>query len=220
MMRNLVLYCIFIRLISGLQHANVSICVGRNATSEFVINFCNDQNGTFKHRCCRSNDGTSFIAIDLMQSNFTTIPDFAQDENLILSVIDLRSNPQIIPSPDSDFLAMTYLNDLILPDQMTCPGGLRVWEIINRTTDPSGTRCLNQKDICANATDVCDEKNSLCNSNGPNHFSCLCKDNYHGYKCLRYGIFPTAIFFGSAAGVTIVTSIFLYWTQRRHVVKK
>jgi len=161
----------------------------------------------------------TFVAIDLMGSNLTEIPDFIQNENLNLSVIDLRSNPDLQPSNDNNFLTLTYLNDLLLPVHVDCSGGLRIWERVESVDNPKGNRCRNQTDICVNSTHLCIEESSLCTTNGPNHFLCLCKQDYYGYKCLRNGTFPTAIFFGSTVGITIFSSIFLYWTQRRHVKK-
>jgi len=201
-----------------------SLCAGKIATSEFVLNFCANFGGTIKHRCCRSYDNETFVAVDLMDANLTEIPDFSEHENLNLSVIDFRSNDHLVSFNDSDFLTLINLNELILPDTIgECPGGERVWEIIRNITgnitDPSGLLCQNQKSICSNLTDLCVEQNSLCSPNGPNHFLCLCKTGYHGYKCLRYGQFPSALFFGLTAGVTIAASIFLYLTQRRHVKK-
>jgi hypothetical protein len=75
------------------------------------------------------------MAIDLMDSNSTEIPDFNQSQNLNLSVIDLRSNSDLEPSNDNDFRTLTYLNDLLLPEHVNCPGGLRVWERVELVDD-------------------------------------------------------------------------------------
>ncbi|CAF1584469.1 unnamed protein product, partial [Rotaria sordida] len=42
-------------------------------------------------------------------------------------------------------------------------------EVIDKTTDPVGNRCLHQKDFCSNSTDMCDENGSYCSANGPHH---------------------------------------------------
>ncbi|CAF1009091.1 unnamed protein product [Rotaria sordida] len=202
--------------IGNVQLEDGSLCAGKNVTSQPVIDYCNSQDGYLIFRCCRSYDNESFIAVDLMDSNLTATPDFAHFENFNLSVVDLRSNPQLVPSPD-DFLTLKYLDYLILPEQFDCPGGYDVWEVIDKTTDPVGNRCLHQKDFCSNSTDMCDENGSYCSANGPHHFLCLCKHGYHGYKCLRSGKFPTAAFFASTLVATFITSAILYWTQRRHV---
>jgi hypothetical protein len=198
----------------------VSLCVGKIASSKLVRDFCDNFGGTILHRCCRSYDNVTFVAIDLMNANLTEIPDFSEHLSFNFSLIDLRLNDDLVSLHDNDFLALTYLNDLVLPNTtIECPGGARIWEIIENITDPPGIRCQIQKSICTNLTDLCVERDSVCNPNGPNHFLCSCKPGYHGYKCLRYGQFPAALFFGLTAGVTIASSIFLYWTQRRHVKK-
>lgn len=194
-----------------------SLCAGKEATSEPVIDYCNSQNGSLILRCCFLHDKLSFVAIDLMDFNFTQVPDFTQIKNYNLSVIDLRSNPELEPSSDNDFLTLTYLDDLLLPENFSCPGGANVWAEMTQTTKPKGNRCMHQKNFCLNLTDKCVEKGSYCSTNGPNHFLCLCENGYYGYKCLRNGKFPAAGFFASTLSITVIASAILYWTQRRHV---
>ncbi len=112
-----------------------SICQHNFFFSPFVIDFCIWYGGKRKHRCCRVYDNDTFMAIDLMDSNSTEIPDFNQSQNLNLSVIDLRSNSDLEPSNDNDFRTLTYLNDLLLPEHVNCPGGLRVWERVELVDD-------------------------------------------------------------------------------------
>ncbi|CAF2046547.1 unnamed protein product [Rotaria magnacalcarata] len=209
--------CFVLIYIGSIQLETSSLCAGKNVTSQPVIDYCHSQHGYFIFRCCRSNDNVTFVAIDLMDHNYTQVPDFTQFTNLNLSVVDLRSNPELKPSKDNDFLTLTYLDQLFLPEHFSCPGEEKVWETVNHTADPIGNSCLGQKNFCINSTDKCSEKESTCNTNGPNHFLCLCKDGYHGYKCLRNGKFPTIAFFVSTITVTVLLSSFLYWTQRRHV---
>ncbi|CAF0897790.1 unnamed protein product [Rotaria sp. Silwood1] len=208
---------VVLNFIGNIQAEGGSLCAGKNVTSQPVIEYCDSQDGYLIFRCCRSYDNETFIAADLMDLNLTEIPDFTQFENYNLSVIDLRSNPELIPSPDYDFLTLKYLDDLILPENFSCPGGHDVWEIVDKIADPVGNRCRHQKNFCSNLTDICDENGSYCSTNGPKHFLCLCKDGLHGYKCLRNGKFPTVAFFVSTIAVTAIASTFLYWTQRRHV---
>jgi len=78
----------------------------------------------------------TYVAIDLMDSNLTEVPDFNQSQNLNLSVVDLGSNPDLQPSNDNDFLTLRYLNDFLLPEHVNCPGGLRVWETVESVDDP------------------------------------------------------------------------------------
>jgi hypothetical protein len=211
--------CLFL-LVDCFEIDDKSICWGKNVTSEPVIKFCYQVGGDLLYRCCRADDNATFLAIDLMEANLTTVPDFANLENLQLSVIDLRENPELkISSSGDELLALKYLIELLVPKEVQCPGGSKVWANITETTAPEGYDCMNQIDICINSTDLCVADESVCSSNGPRHYECLCKSGYHGYKCLRYGAFPSAIFFGSTGGATIALSIFLFWTQRRHVKK-
>ena len=209
---------IFINFLGNIQVEASTLCAGYNITSQPVIDYCRSQNGYLIHRCCRSYDNGTFIAVDLIGLNLSRIPDFTESENLNLSVIDLRSNP-LLNASDNDFLTLKYLDDLFLPIQVECPGDTLVWEEVNKTTDIEGNRCMHQKDFCSNSTYKCSEQSSYCSTNGPNHFLCLCKDGYKGYKCLRHGKFPTGAFFGSTIGVTVVVSVLLYCTNRRHVIK-
>jgi len=210
---------IFINLIGHFQLEAATLCAGNNATSEPVLDYCNSTGGYLVDRCCRSSDNETFTAVDLTDLNLTKIPDFTEYENFDFIVVDLRLNPHLEPSPGDDFLTMKDLDDLFLPEQVDCPGGERVWELVNKTADPPGNRCQHQKDFCSNSTDICVEQASTCSTNGPDHFLCLCKTGYNGYKCLRKGTFPVGAFFGPTIGVTVVASILFYWTQRRHVKK-
>ena len=214
--------CILVLLvwINDVRSTDPPICAGRNVTSQPVIDFCNAQeNSTLILRCCFTGDFKSILAVDMVNLNLTQVPDFTQTSNLDARVIDLRENPQMESTSSSDFVTLTALKELYLPNHFDCPGGARVWEWINKTTDPLGNLCIQQTDFCTNATDTCTDPRSYCSVNGPNHFLCLCKSGYHGYKCLREGTFPAAAFLGSTIGVTVVASVLLYWTQRRHVRK-
>ena len=199
--------------------ADPKLCAGRNATSQPVIDFCSEHNGNLTLRCCFSADFKTILAVDMFDLDLVSVPDFTHYADLDVRVLDLRGNPQLEPKNSSDFLTLTTLNELFLPEQFDCPGGTRVWQTMNKTTEPAGNLCLQQIDFCANSSHTCVEPRSSCSVNGPNHFLCLCKADYHGYKCLRQGKFPATVFLGSTAGVTVVASALLYWTQRRHVRK-
>ena len=213
-----VLFSLFI----GLSCLNCSRkfdpCKGRATISQPIIDFCTEVNGTLTFRCCLLEAPLTILAIDMINMSLTEVPNIADFQNINISVIDLRLNPNLKPSSD-DFLKLTTLESLYVPDTFPCPGGNRVWEYNNSTVDLNGTLCNKQKDFCFNRTDVCVIKDSDCHVNGPDHHLCLCKEGYHGYKCLRQGSFPTAIFLGATFAVTVLSSGFLYWTQRRHVRK-
>jgi hypothetical protein len=218
MIKLIVFSIIFIFINGELQ--SKSLCVGRNASSKPVIDYCISQNGSLESRCCFALNSTNILAIDLTDMNLNKIPDLIEYMNLVtVNVIDLRLNPQLKSSEKDDFIGMKSLDYLFLPEQFSCPGDKRAWQVINQTDDPIGIVCMHQRDFCTNSTDVCVQSTSYCVTNGPNHFLCLCKTGYYGYKCLRHGQFPIGIFFGSAVAITLVLSVFFYFTQRRHVKK-
>ena len=157
------------------------------------------------------------VAIDLMNMNFDKVPDLIEYVNL--TVIDLRLNSKLKPSERNDFVGLKSLDYLLLPEQYSCPGDKRVWQFIDLINNPKGIICQHQKDICRNSTDMCISPASDCLPNGPNHFLCVCKEGYHGYKCLRHGHFPAGKFFGAAIAITFVISTFFYLTHRRNVKK-
>ncbi|UJR35018.1 hypothetical protein I4U23_027794 [Adineta vaga] len=193
-------------------------CVDRNATSQSVIDYCASYGGLLKSRCCYSLNSIDIIAIDLTELDLVKIPNLNEYKNLInVSLIDLRLNIHLKQFENEDFLGMKSLKTLYLPDQYSCPGGKSIWQMINKTIDPSGFVCMNQKDFCENSTNLCPESNSYCTLNGPNHFLCLCKQDYYGYKCLRHGQFPFGTFLGISLTLTVVFSVFFYLTQRRNV---
>ena len=198
------------------SHGELDLCKNGNATSKPVIDYCLLQNGTLDGRCCYVENATNLLAINLIDMNFDKIPNL--NEYVNLTVIDLRSNPRL-KSQSDDFLGLKSLDYLLLPEQYSCPGDTRVWKDIQRIDSPNGIGCHHQKDFCTNSTDLCPQPNSYCLPNGPNHFLCLCKDGYYGYKCLRTGHFPAGKFLGPAIAVTIILSTFFYLTQRKHVKK-
>ncbi|CAF0767135.1 unnamed protein product [Rotaria sp. Silwood1] len=203
MIKLIVISILFIFINGELE--TTSFCTDRNATSKPVIDFCKSQNGSLEFRCCYLSNSNNILAIDLTEMNLNKVPDLKEFTNLInVTMIDLRLNPQLKSSEKEDFLNMKYLDYLFLPEQYPCPGENHVWQVINKTIDPIGILCMHQKDFCTNSTDKCVESNSYCSLNGPNHFLCLCKNGYYGYKCLRYGQFPVRIFFGIAITITVV----------------
>jgi hypothetical protein len=198
------------------NYGELNLCKDGNVTSKPVIDYCSSQHGTFDGRCCYGNNSKNLLAIDLTQMNFDKIPNL--NEYVNLTVIDLRLNSQL-KSQSDDFLGLISLDYPILPEQYSCPGNTHVWKDIHSIGDPKGIVCQHQKDFCTNSTDICTQPNSYCHPNGPNHFLCLCKDGYYGYKCLRFGHFPTGMFWGPVIAITLILSTFFYLTQRKNVKK-
>ncbi|CAF3293343.1 unnamed protein product [Rotaria socialis] len=218
-MIKLILISSFFVFING-DFETESLCGDHNATSKSIIDYCISQNGSLKFRCCFLSNSSNILAIDLTEMKLNKVPDLKEFTDLTnLTMVDLRLNPQLESSTQDDFFGMLSLDYLYLPEQYPCPGEKHAWQSINQTIDPKGILCMYQKDVCINSTNFCVEPNSYCATNGPNHFFCLCKTGYYGYKCLRHGQFPMGKFFGISITTTIVLSIFFFWTQRRHVKK-
>lgn len=195
----------------------IDLCLNGNANSKTVIDFCRNSSGILQFRCCYKNSSTNVLAIDLTEQNLSEIPKLDQYENVTL--IDLRLNSQLKASIKTDFVGLKLLDDLYLPEQFACPGGKRVWQNIDRVNDTDGIRCQHQKDFCTNSTDMCVRSTSICVTNGPDHFLCLCKMDYYGYKCLRHGHFSMSKLLGLTFLVTVVLSTFFYFSHRKNVKK-
>lgn len=197
-------------------NADLNICSNGKATSQPVIDYCTSQNGKLEDRCCYAMNSMNLLAIDLIDMNLIEVPNLIEYVNL--TVIDLRLNSQLKSSKTTDFLGLNLLDILLLPEQYSCPGDKHVWQIINSTDNPKGILCQHQINICLNSSnDLCIPTRSSCHPNGPNHFQCLCKDNYHGYKCLRQGSFPVWKFSGLVILFTGLLTTFFYLTHRKYV---
>ncbi|XP_064411198.1 all-trans retinoic acid-induced differentiation factor [Latimeria chalumnae] len=131
-------------------------------------------------------------------------------------IIDLTENPLQNVSA-TGFRGFTSLQYVGLPKMIDCPGGDSSW----RTVEITGNKkaCKEQKNAC-NLTGptltggLCPE-NSSCQPDGPGMFQCPCTHGYHGYRCLREGTFPMAMFFGILGAATAITSMFFWVLQRR-----
>lgn len=195
----------------------LNLCSNGNLTSEFVKEFCVEQNGSLINRCCYAMNSNNLLAIDLIEMNLTEVPTLSDYGNL--TVIDLRLNLLLKSSKTDDFLGLNSLDNLLLPEGYSCPGGSQIWQIINTTINPQGNLCQHPKNFCLTVNDLCNSTRSSCHSNGPNHFLCLCKENYYGYKCLRQGRFPVGKFTGLVIGITTIFSTFFYFTHRKNLKK-
>ena len=198
-------------------YGELNLCSNGNATSGPVKEFCLSQNGNLVNRCCYAMNSKNLIAIDLIEMNLTEVPNLSEYENL--TVIDLRLNSQLKSSKIDDFLGLKSLDDLLLPEEYSCPGGSQIWQIMNTTINPQGNLCQHPKNLCLNLNDLCNSTRSSCHPNGPNHFLCLCKETYYGYKCLRQGRFPVGKFTGLVIGITTIFSVFFYFIHRKNVKK-
>nr|XP_019953065.1 PREDICTED: all-trans retinoic acid-induced differentiation factor [Paralichthys olivaceus] len=195
-----------------------SLCSGSVLNDTSVGEFCSVSTGLTHGRCCLRPDNTTglerIIGLDLSNCSLTHVEDLHKASTAI--IIDLSLNP-IVNLSDSAFQGFIELNYLILPGDILCPAGNASW---SRVELKDGNRlCEGQRNMCNQTGQLsmnCPE-NSLCAPYGPGFFECSCADDYHGYKCLREGEFPTLQVFGPLGASAVVISFLLWVTQRRKV---
>uniref|UniRef100_A0A9L0IIV9 All-trans retinoic acid induced differentiation factor n=1 Tax=Equus asinus TaxID=9793 RepID=A0A9L0IIV9_EQUAS len=138
-------------------------------------------------------------------------PHFPQAHTAI--IIDLQVNP-LKDDLAGTFRGFTQLQTLILPQDVSCPGGINAWDTVTFYTN--NQTCQGQRNLCNSTGDpeMCPE-NGSCEPDGPGLLQCVCADGFHGYKCMRQGSFPLLMFFGILGSTTLSISILLWGTQRR-----
>ncbi|KAG5276793.1 hypothetical protein AALO_G00109790 [Alosa alosa] len=192
------------------------MCDGTVLNGSAVWNFCTSSAGEINGRCCLQKDNTSgavcITGLDISHCNLSVVEDLSEASTS--TMIDLSFNP-ISNLSDLVFQGFSQLSYVILPSNLTCPGGNASWE---------KTEVNSEYRLCEGQINACNQtghmswdcpQNSLCSPYGPSFFACSCAEDFHGYKCLREGEFPTAKVFGILGGSTVLTSILLWVTQRR-----
>lgn len=192
------------------------LCGGTVLNGTAVAQFCSSSAGRIDGRCCLKNGTTDdperIIGLDLSNCSLTRVDDLQGASTS--SIIDLSLNP-IVNISDSAFQGFIDLNYLILPADLTCPGGNTSWQKVE--VEKENRLCEGQNNMCNQTGHMsmdCPE-NSICAPYGPGFFECSCADKYHGYKCLRQGEFPALQVFGPLGASTVVISFLLWVTQRR-----
>ncbi|GFR62327.1 all-trans retinoic acid-induced differentiation factor-like [Elysia marginata] len=117
----------------------------------------------------------------------------------------------------ADFHKNTEIEYLSLPPLISCPGSNGTW--LNESSDVNSTTCLFEQNACKVHNVTC-PTNSHCVHSGVDMAECLCNNGFHGYKCLEQGVFPVTSFLIGITVPTILICIFLYVTQRRHVIQQ
>ncbi|XP_003411985.2 all-trans retinoic acid-induced differentiation factor isoform X1 [Loxodonta africana] len=162
-------------------------------------------------RCCFNQKG-AILGLDLQNCSLKDPgPNFPQAHTAI--IIDLQANP-LKDDLVNTFHGFTQLQTLILPQNVSCPGGISAWNTITTHTDKQ--TCQGQRNLCnsTGSPEMCPE-NGSCAPNGPGLLQCLCADGFHGYKCMRQGSFSLIVFFGILGSTTVSICILLWGTQRR-----
>ncbi|XP_058407570.1 all-trans retinoic acid-induced differentiation factor isoform X3 [Diceros bicornis minor] len=179
--------------------------------SEMAL-YCKQTSGLVLHaRCCLNQKGT-ILGLDLQNCSLKDPgPHFPQAHTAI--IIDLQANP-LKDDLASTFRGFTQLQTLILPQDVSCPGGINAWDTVTFYTN--NQTCQGQRNLCNSTGDpeMCPE-NGSCVPDGPGLLQCVCADGFHGYKCMRQGSFSLLMFFGILGSTTLSISILLWGTQRR-----
>ncbi|KAH9504197.1 hypothetical protein Btru_065275 [Bulinus truncatus] len=194
-----------------------SVChVNINATDLAV--FCSSPKLTLQGRCCVNEseiDQFDIIGIDLQNCSMTQTK-FSNGINGIntLRYISLEYNDDILALNNTDFHRNTDIKNLSLPVYLECPGGQKAWS--KNVTEGPVRKCFEEKNPCVAENLTC-PLNSHCVHSGIDLTECLCDEDYHGYKCMNKGKFPTVPFAIGISASTVVASFFLWFTQRRYV---
>ncbi|KAK0045496.1 all-trans retinoic acid-induced differentiation factor-like isoform X1 [Biomphalaria pfeifferi] len=188
-----------------------------NINETVLAKFCSASAFKLQGRCCvntTSPDQFDIIGIDLQQCGMTQ-KKFSQGIDGIntLQFIYLQGN-DIDALNNTDFHRNTGILNLSIPVNLSCPGGIKSWESIE--TETSETTCVGEKNPCISEKLAC-PPHSHCVHSGIDMSECLCDEDYHGYKCMNKGKFPTVPFAIGITASTVALCIFLWCTQRRYV---
>ncbi|KAL5021585.1 hypothetical protein ScPMuIL_000740 [Solemya velum] len=201
------LFCLFTVLFS-LVISSEDVCK-MQCSSPMKMN-CTEADG----RCCinktLANTTHTVIGVDLHGCNISNIAGFFIGLTE-LQIIYLEENPLKSISVE-DFPGILKLEYMSLPGELQCPG---TWEIEDHGPN-NITECRIEESFC-NSTNVPCPKNSYCNDTGLGTRDCLCLPDYHGYKCLNKGKFPTLAFVLGTSISTVLICGVLWFTQRRGI---
>ncbi|KAM5292945.1 all-trans retinoic acid-induced differentiation factor [Ctenodactylus gundi] len=187
-------------------------CPGSVQNVSKVALYCKESSKLLVYgRCCLNQKGT-ILGLDLQNCSLKFPgPNFPQAYTAV--VIDLQTNP-LTDDLASTFRGFIQLQTLVLPQNVSCPGGLNAWE--NVSSFINSKICEGQKNLCNSTGDpeMCPE-NGFCVPDGPGLLQCVCADGFHGYKCMRQGSLSLLMFFGILGSTTFSISLLLWGTQRR-----
>lgn len=199
------------------RHLEIDLCV-RNCSNTLAIN-CSSLGAVESGRCCYTDQTlteSSVVGLDLSSCHITSIQNMFQSFNK-LKILYLQNNSIQIPKVEA-FLGLIHLQVLKLPPKLDCPGGNKLWNSTEHTSD--AVICTGELSTCTVYNVSCPNANSYCVDVGPQVTECLCKSGFHGYKCSRQGTFPSLVFVLSLGVSTVLISGFLWMTQRRKAKKQ
>lgn len=195
-----------------------------------MTDYCNADGYDMENNCCLNSSGNSVIGLDLRGCDISNIGEsfFKSDVNLTQSLsslkwIDLSNNSVTQNETDLEaFRGMTSLEVVFLITSFpNCIGTNKAWNIAKE--EDEALNCTGMKSYCnvlEQSENFTCPSNSHCSNDGPGLIACECDDGYFGYKCLKSGTFPYALFYSILTVCTVVLSAFFWWTQRRHVKKR
>lgn len=170
-------------------------------------------------RCCVNKTEVGFVVlgIDLQKCGLSEETFSSSITNMSnLQFISLEGN-DLKNIQSTDFHKNTDIDYLSLPPNLSCPGSNGTW--LNDSSDVNSTICLFEQNACDVHNVTC-PSNSHCVHSGVDLSKCLCDSGFHGYKCLEQGTFPVTSFLIGVSVPTVLLCMFLYYTQRRHVIQQ
>lgn len=207
--------------IGGLSDKEVCIKCPEMKEQSQVFQFCQSFNSThsmlISQSCCINNTitGEEIIGLDWSSCELNTISGLLGNLTCLQELM-LENNSKLILHTE-DFDGLTNLEYLSLPSNSECPGGNNSWDSTERTNH--SVICHTELNLCVDHNITCPNNNSHCVLTAPGKMECLCNPGFYGYKCLRQGHFPTAVYTIVLGACTVVLSVFLWCTQRRKVTK-
>lgn len=176
-------------------------------------------------RCCIDESSGSIVGVDLSYCDLKSVGTVLHDAPNILK-INFTHNSNL-KFENNSFRGLAKLHTVALDLTMDCPGEWSwynaTWQSWNDTVmEKHQKRCVNQSNTC---TKLFHEHNytcpdhSECVNNGPGSFSCVCEENWGGYKCMRRtDSNPSLTIILSTSISTVVLSLILWVTQRRRAI--
>ncbi|KAI0217977.1 hypothetical protein LSAT2_030259 [Lamellibrachia satsuma] len=221
------LLCVFHVLFLTTASHKADLCHPTSCTpQEDDVTFtelCHQHRGKVTGRCCvlqrgdvTLDHGQQIIGVDLRSCDIHTLEFYVQSVSGLYNKghFEILMLDGMKECDINLFKGMTQLNYLSLPAKCGCPGGTDAWE--SSEIQHNIEICRNKTDICVTQNVTC-PKNSHCVVHSPGVTWCTCNKDHYGYKCLRQGVFPTAVFAVSMAGCVIALSAVLWASVRRKV---
>ncbi|KAI0980218.1 hypothetical protein GJ496_003607 [Pomphorhynchus laevis] len=205
---------------------NMEFCTSQlNHNRTLIEQFCENINQTANlvGKCCIESDDRLIGVVVRSRNELSNIKEIAFIGKGNLSEIEFL---ELLSDGDDLtmdlFIGFVNLRFLIIPISSECPSRKHengsststvAWS--NQTKQNNVTTCFGQINPCVdinhNSTKHCRYYGyeMQCIHTGPGMYSCLCKDSYFGYKCLKTSQFPVVVFTATSLILSIAIIIIL-----------